>query len=406
MSDVPTTSAAGVDPKQPTTQPAADPEQPTTQPAADAEQPAADAEQPTPPELGEHQWFGPSRQLYGDSESPSSGSQQSPYQQQNPYQNPYQHQNPYQNPYQTTGTPSGYPRDPYGQRQAPLPYSWPYVPPRPARPPLSPEERGRRNRRALAFAGVLLVAVGAGIGIGAAIAPTSPAVAARALVRRAVASARSAGTYHYVELSSVLGAPDDIKGDAAPNGGQQFIRQQCRPVRSATTNRTSIFELRLVQGVVYFRGNLVAVVDELGVPAPRATSLPGTWVEVVKGDKPYRTFEVGITTGSNASQLRSAIIPSASRPLAGSSPPSEEVVGAALRTSRSHKTEGSAVLVIDTSTGLPRSLRGGVVLQGTQRYTVTWTFSRYHEKVHVVAPPHPVPYSTLHAKPPAKTACA
>ena len=401
MSDVPTTSAAG-----------ADPEQPTTQPAADAEQPAADAEQPTPPELGEHQWFGPSRQLYGDSESPSSGSQQSPYQQQNPYQNPYQqqspyqHQNPYQNPYQTTGTPSGYPRDPYGQRQAPLPYSWPYVPPRPARPPLSPEERGRRNRRALAFAGVLLVAIGAGIGIGAAIAPTSPAVAARALVRRAVASARSAGTYHYVELSSVLGAPDDIKGDAAPNGGQQFIRQQCRPVRSATTNRTSIFELRLVQGVVYFRGNLVAVVDELGVPAPRATSLPGTWVEVVKGDKPYRTFEVGITTGSNASQLRSAIIPSASRPLAGSSPPSEEVVGAALRTSRSHKTEGSAVLVIDTSTGLPRSLRGGVVLQGTQRYTVTWTFSRYHEKVHVVAPPHPVPYSTLHAKPPAKTACA
>ena len=380
MSDVPKTSAAG-----------AGPEQPTTELPADAEQPGA-------PQLGEYRWFGPSRQLHGGTETPSSGGQQNP----GPYQNPYQQQSPYP----TTGTPSGYPRDPYGPPQAPLPYSWPYVPPRPARPPLSPEERSRRNRRALAFAGVLLVAVGAGIGIGASIAPTSPAVAARALLRRAVASASRAGTYHYVELSSVLGAPDDIKGDAAPNGGQQLIRQQCRPVPSATTNRTSIFELRLVQGVVYFRGNLVAVVDELGVPASRATSLAGTWVEVVKGDKPYRTFEVGITSGSNASQLRAAIIPSASRSLAGSTPPSEEVVGAALRTSRTHKTEGSAVLVIDTSTGQPRSLRGGVVLQGTQRYTVTWTFSRYHEKVHVVAPPHPVPYSSLHAKPPAKTTCA
>ena len=386
MPDVPTTSAAGDGPEQPTNQSG----------AGEHQSGAGEHQSATPPFVGEHQWFGPSPQVYGGTETPPSGSQQ----------NPYHPQYPYQNPYQTNRPPSGYSHGPYGLPQTPLPYSWPYVPPRPARPPQSPEERSRRTRRALAFAGVLLVAVGAGIGIGAAIAPTNPTAVASALVRHAVAAASGAGTYHYVELSSVLGAPDDIRGDAAPNSGQQLISQQCRPVRSATTSRTSVFELRLVHGVVYFRGNVVAVVDELGVVGSQAASLAGTWVKVVRGEKPYSSFEVGITARSNASQLRTAIIPSASRTVPGSSPPIAEVVGAALRTRKTDKTEGSAVLVIDTSTGRPRSLRGGVVLQGTQRYAVRWTFSRYHEKVHVVAPPHPVPYSTLHAKPPAKTACA
>jgi hypothetical protein len=389
MSEEPTTSGAGDSPDRPTAQPGTNEEQPTT-----------------PPSDEEYRWFGPSYPIYAGAATPPGGSHENPSHQPLPYP-PLPHQPlPYPPlPYQTH-PPSGYSPGAYGQPQGPPPYSWPYVPPRPSRPPLSPEERSRRTRRALAFAGVLLVAVGAGVGIGAAIAPTSPAVVARALVSRAVTSATGVGTYHYVELSSVLGAPDDIKGDAAPNSGQQLIRQQCRPVRSATTERTSIFQLRLVHGVVYFRGNIVAIVDELGVAASRATSLAGRWVKVVKGDKPYTTFEVGITARSNASQLRSAIIPFASRTVPGSSPPSAEVVGAALRTKKTNQMLGSAVLVIDTSTGRPRSLRGGAVLQGTQRYTVTWTFSRYHEKVHVVAPPHSVPYSTLHAKPPAKTACA
>lgn len=378
------------------------PGEPTTGGVGDAPDQGArdrapnDQERATPPIAEPVRWFGPSRSADTGAENPPYGSRYGPYQ--GPQHHPY---GPPQSPY---GPPQ--PQNPYGEPQNAPPYSWPYVPPRAPRPQLSPEERRRRTRRGLAFAGTILLAVGAGIGIGAAIAPTSPATVANMLVSRAITSATTARTYHYVELSTVVGEPDDIKGDAAPNGGHQLIRQRCRPVRTDTTNRTSIFDLRLVHGVVYFRGNVVALVDELGVAASRVTSLAGKWVKLVKGEKPYRTFEEGITTNSNASELRSAIFPTSSRTVLGSSPSSTEVVGAALKTKKTNETLGTAVLVMNTSTGRPLTLRASAVLQDTQQYTVSWTFSRFGEKVHVVAPPHPVSYASLHAKPPAKTTCA
>ncbi len=395
-------------------------EDPTTSGAGDApdrttEQPRADDEPRAvgPPFSGEYRWSGPSRSAYAGAGTHPSGTPDSPYQTTEPDQVPQPPygtpQSPYgtpQSPYGTPQPPYGIPQSPYGRPQAAPPYSWPYVPPPPPRPPLSPEERRRRTRRALALALALVVAVGAGIGIGAAIAPASPATLATTLVGRAIAAATNARTYHYIEVSSVFGEPDDIEGDAAPSSGQQLIRQQCSPVRADTTDRTSIFDLRLVHGVVYFRGNVVAVVDELGVAESRAASVARRWVKLVKGDKPYVTLEGGITTRSNASQLRKAIVPSSSRAIPGSEPPSTEVVGAALFTKKVDQARGTAVLVMDTSTGRPRTLRGSALLEDTARYTVTWTFSRYREKVHVAAPSHAVPYSSLHAKEPAKTICA
>jgi hypothetical protein len=271
---------------------------------------------------------------------------------------------------------------------------------------MSSEDRRRRTRRLLAFAGVLVLVLGAGIAIGAAIAPASPATAATAVVNRATAAVTKAGTYHYIEQSAILGAPDNIEGDAAPNGGRQIIRQQCRPVSSATTARTSVFDLRLVDGVVYFRGNLVAVVDELGVPAARAPTVAGKWVKVVHGEAPYTTFADGITTSSNISQLRGAIVPLSSKAVPGSSPASTEVLGALRRTTKHNRTEGTAVLVVRTASGLPRTLRGSEVAQSRQLFKLTWVFSRYGEKVDVVAPPHVLPYASLHARKPPKTTCA
>ncbi len=375
-------------PQGPTTSGAGDaPDQTTRQPRADDEPRAA-----VPPLDDEYRWSGPSRSAYAGAGTPASGAPDIPY------QTPGADQAP-QPPY-------GAPPNPYGRPQAAPPYSWPYVPPPPPRPPLSPEERRRRTRRGLAFTLALVVAVGAGIGIGAAIAPASPATLATTLVGRAIAAATDARTYHYVELSTVFGEPDDIEGNAAPGSGQQLIRQACAPVRADTTDRTSVFDLRLVHGIVYFRGNVVAVVDELGVAASRAASVARRWVSVVKGEKPYVTFEQGISTDSNASQLRSAIVPASSRSVPGSTPPTTEVVGAALFTKKADQTRGTAVLVMDTSTGRPRTLRGSALLEDTARYTVTWTFSRFREKVHVVVPSHAVPYSSLHAKAPPKTTCA
>ena len=354
----------------------------------------------------DYRWYGPSPHSYPGAEAhipygaydPQYGAyrtreygRQGPYSEQGSHgPGPYSQQMPYggPGPYGQQ-TPYGQ-QSPYAPPQSP-PFAWPYVPPARARAPLSPEERRRRTRRALAFAGVLVIAVGAGIGIGAEIAPTTPAATARNLVNSAISAATKAGSYHYVERSTALGVPDDIKGDAAPNGGRQVILQRC-------SGGTTFFHLRLVNGVVYFNGTRTAVLDQLGVPPARASSAAGKWVKVVKGDKIYSTLADGITTRSNISQLHGALIPLSTKKTQGSS---TEVLGALSRAK--HRLIGTAALVLD-SAGRPTSLRGSASTTTGNHYVVAWTFSRYGESVPVKAPPNAVPYGSLHATP-TKTLC-
>jgi hypothetical protein len=318
--------------------------------------------------------------------------EQPPYGQQPPY--PPYGQPPYRHPY---GQP-----DPYAQHGqfAPHspPYAWPYVPTRSSRGPLTPEERRRRNRRALGLGGAVILALGAGIAIGSAIAPTNPLTVANNLVNRAIGAATTAGSYHYVERSTAAGVPDDIAGDATPNGGRQVILQRC-------SGGTTYFHLRLVRGVVYFKGTRIAVIDQLGVAATRAPSIAGRWVKVVKGEKPYRTFANGMTARSNISQLHSAIVPVTSRAVPGS-PATTEVLGGLFRTPKNKRTIGTAKLVLDGATGRPRSLQGGAATTSGGHYVVSWTFGHYGEKVDIAAPSGALSYASLHAKGPAKGTCS
>jgi hypothetical protein len=384
-------------------------------PSGPAREPDAGARlTPTPDDEDLYHWHGPSSMplpgVHGTHVTEEVGVPRPPGAQYSPYQTPHGPYGPAQGPYSPAQGPYGPAQGPYSPAQGPPygpppfpPYPWAYPPPSPPPPsppraPRSPEERRRRTRRGLAFAGVLVLALGAGIGIGASIAPTSPSAVAVSLVNRAISQVTHAGTYHYVERSTAFGAPDNIAGDAAPNGGRQVILQHC-------SGGTTYFHLRLVRGTVYFKGTRVAVVDQLGVPAARATSIAGKWVKVVKGEKLYKGFADGITTSSNISQLRSALIPTSSRTLPDSSPPTTEVVGALFRTSTHHRTVGTASLLLDTSSGLPRVLRGTATSASGSHYTLAWTFGKYGEKVHVAAPPSAVPYASLHATPPPKNIC-
>lgn len=274
-------------------------------------------------------------------------------------------------------------------------YAWPYVPPPPPRPPVSAEERRRQRRRLLVFGVVLLLAIGAGTGIGAVIAPTNPRSVAASLLHQSVSAAAGASSYHYRELSTLYGAHDDITGVALRNGGRQLINQQCK-------TGTSIFDLRLVNGIVYFRGNQAAVLYELGVASTKVASLTDRWVKVTRGESPYKTFAVGIKTKSNISQLTTAFIPFSSHELPGSSPSSTEITGA-LQTRG--KPVGTADLVISRPNLLPRTFRGSAVNK-LGRYNLSWRFNKYGEKVSVAAPNGAIPFSSLHAKGTNKSACA
>lgn len=245
----------------------------------------------------------------------------------------------------------------------------------------------------IAVAVVLLA--GIGFGVGTALAPTSPKTAAHALLTNAIAAGTSAGTFHYVQRSTTDGTPYDITGTAGPNGGRQVITKR-------GASGIDVFDLRLVKGVVYFLGNKAAVIDQLGVPAAKASSDANRWVSVHKGEGPYKTFAQGITTKSNLAQISTTFVALSSAPTQGSSPPTTTITGG-LYDGKHHAPLGTGEFVVSTSSSLPQSLTAGAVAANGARVSLSWKFSHWHEQVKVAAPAGAVAYSSLGATPPSKS---
>jgi len=255
-------------------------------------------------------------------------------------------------------------------------------------------ERRRRLRRGITLGIALVLLVGIAGGIGAWIAPTSPKTTATALVKHAVTASVNAGSMQYVELSTTNGVRDDISGSASPGSGVQTITE-------TASSGLNIFDLRLVKGVVYFRGNKPAVVDQLGVPTTKASPDVNRWVSVRKGEKPYKTFAQGITTKSNISQLTSLFVARTSG-LSSNAPSSDTVITGGLYNGKHRAPLGTARLTINTSSLLPKSFAAVAVAGNGARLTLSWTFTNWHERVSVKVPTGAVAYSSLATKSPSK----
>ncbi|MFC0083055.1 hypothetical protein ACFFRE_13045, partial [Aciditerrimonas ferrireducens] len=261
--------------------------------------------------------------------------------------------------------------------------------------PGAPAEDGRRRRNPKAFAaaaGAVLVAAGIGVGIGAAIAPVSPAAAARNTVEEAVAAAKAAGTYHYVQISSTDGTVDEIVGDATATGGTQVI-----------TTGQQRYTLRLIGGVVYFKGNASAVAGQLGASAGVAARYAGRWVAITakNGASFYKTFEEGITTSSNLAEIDQDMDPTAVHHGTVDGRAVVEVTGP-LIIGGGVPPSGTATLLLAAGSHRPLSLDGRATVQGVT-ITDEWTFSHYGESVRVARPAGAVPYARLGATPPASS---
>jgi hypothetical protein len=281
--------------------------------------------------------------------------------------------------------PPGYGGYPYGSY--PQPYGWHYgVPPAPARV-RTPEERRRRRRQWLLIGGSLVVLAGIGIGIGMWLAPTPPATVAQGLAKQAVAAGNAAGSFHYVQRSTQNGIRDDIVGDAGTDGGQQLITEQ-------GSTGVDVYRLRLVHGVVYFRGNVPAVVDQLGVGRSKASAVSGKWVSIHKGAAPYASFAAGITTRSNLAQLPATFVPTSSSTTSSSSPPTTHISGG-LTAGKGRPSVGTARLVVVTSSSLPRTFAAKATAVTGERLLLSWRFDHWGVPVHVTAPSGAVPYSSL-----------
>jgi len=229
----------------------------------------------------------------------------------------------------------------------------------------------------------VIVAAGIGVGIGAAIAPGNPVAAAKATVSQAIATGVRAGTFHYDQLSTTDGEPYDIDGEASPHGGRQLI-----------TSGSSIYTLLLVHGTVYFKGNEAAMVSALGVPSAKAHSDANRYISVPKSASPYHSFEVGITTRSNLSQIPDVIVARSQT----SGPNGSTVVHGSLDLGSGAPPSGKASLTI-SSAGLPTRLSGQATFDGVSS-SDTWTFDAWHGRVVVSAPKTAIAYASLGATPP------
>ena len=282
---------------------------------------------------------------------------------------------------------------------------WAFPPQPPAWPPAPSTTPPRRTSPILAVVALFAATgiIAAGIGVGSVLlvrhiqgtqstsgsptavpATTGSAAEARALYQQAVASTRASTGFHYVAVTAG-GYPQTIVGDAGQSGGSQAITFD-------SNYGAEQFTLLLVGTTVYFKGNVPAIEDQLGVSAASATSVDGKWVSVVGGNGPYTILQPGITAGSQA-KLTLALTPESSTKvtdaggvtatrISGAVPPTNNLPAGTGTLDVAPRTD---LPIIDTST-----ISVGVVV-----LTSTTTFSAWGTAPSVSAPTGAVAWSSL-----------
>lgn len=211
---------------------------------------------------------------------------------------------------------------------------------------------------------------------------------ALAVYRQSLAATRAASGFHYVAIISG-GSGQRTVGDAGARGG----RQQITLTSSYGAER---FTLLLVDGTVYFQGNVPAFEDQLGVPASKASSLQSSWVAVTNGDGPYSVLEVGITASDQADET--VLEPASVRQVTLSGGDSGLRVQGAVPPQQGAPA-GTGHLDVTGSDHHPIAY-SVKISDGTTTVTSTVTFSAWGSAPSVSAPSGPVAWSSLGASAP------
>jgi hypothetical protein len=145
-----------------------------------------------------------------------------------------------------------------------------------------------------------LVAAGAGVAVfsGSSPSPTRPSSAsktaispaARRLLQASLAAAHRINSFHYIATSTLTGPQTSSQrtvGDAGPDSGRQII-----------TEGTQKFEVLVVGSACFFKGNAIALTDNLGLSSSQAATEAGQWISLATTDAPYATVYAAVTAPS------------------------------------------------------------------------------------------------------------
>src|ERR1019366_6049553 len=158
-------------------------------------------------------------------------------------------------------------------------------------PPPGVPSGNRAGKVIAVFLGVILIAGAVGIPVFL-LTKQSPAAQASALLKQAMQAGEKSAGFQYVDTWTGGGSTATFSGEAGQNDGTQQITQ-------TTGFGNEQFQVVLAPDqTLYFKGNVAALEDQLGVSSSAVAGLTGTWISSQSSDGPYQDLALGLPISS------------------------------------------------------------------------------------------------------------
>ena len=251
---------------------------------------------------------------------------------------------------------------------------------------------GRRPGRGIrAAVGVAIFAV-LGIVAFSFVSCTISASQATSLLDKATTAVDSSAGVDYISTATLSGGTTKpTSGDAGQNDGTQTDTDP-------TAFGTEQFDVLLASSqILYFKGNVPALEDQLGVQMSAAPGLAGQWISLTPGESPYPLLESGLTVPGAV--MISDCIATSSRTVTGSGGTTlTEIDGSfGITIDGANSTVATFRLDISPSTDLPTSL---VVTDAVGVGNTVTTFTNWGTPPPVNVPATAISWLSLDTSPP------
>ncbi len=253
-------------------------------------------------------------------------------------------------------------------------------------PGQAPALEPRRRRNTLVVVALIVIVGLLGAGGAAVLTGSSSSASAASLLSEALHSAQGAGGFHYVSVSNSAGTTQSTLGNAGVGNGTQFI----------TTGRQR-FTVLVVGTSCYFKGNAVAMEQELDMSTSVATSHSEQWISLAPSDEPYTAVYAAVTASS---ALADNVAFKAQHNLGDETVDGKAVIAVSgamksLPALGETDVKGTATLYVSQATPhLPVAYDERGSTMGV-KFDSTMTFSRWHEHVVANTPTGAVTYTSL-----------
>lgn len=214
--------------------------------------------------------------------------------------------------------------------------------------------------------------------------------AAKKVLDQALAATLKAGSFHYVASSIGTSQNTTATGDAGKSSGRQDWS-------TIDSSGTAHFTVIVVGTACYFRGDALAMVENLAVSSAAAAAHAEQWISLAPGDQPYASVYAAVTT-HDALYQNVTIKPQklGSTTVAGRKV--ETVSGALTQVTIPGQTvpkqTGTGTLYVSAASHRPIRFTAHSTSDG-QKSSFVMTFSRFGAAVDESAPSGAVSYASI-----------